>query len=119
MLTDALSAPYLCVDATGVLVLAKERCHNGHFWVLVAPDRHVLFQYSRRHDSAAVDQLLPNYHGHLVADAHVVYDHLYKKGDVIEVGCWSHVRRYWWKALESDPERATHALSQIGTLFAM
>jgi len=31
MFIDALGSPYLCVDATGVLVLAKERCHNGHF----------------------------------------------------------------------------------------
>ena len=119
MFLDALTVVYLCIDATGVLVLAKERCRNGHFWVLVAPERHVLFRYSRRHDSAAVDELLPNYHGHLVADAHVVYDHLYKTGDVIEVGCWSHVRRYWWKALESDPERAKHVLSQIGALFGI
>jgi hypothetical protein len=30
----------------------------GHFWVLVAPARHVLFGYSPRHDSAGVDHLL-------------------------------------------------------------
>jgi len=29
MFVDALGSPYLCVDPTGVLVLAKERCHNG------------------------------------------------------------------------------------------
>jgi transposase len=117
MFTDALTAPYLCVDATGVLVLAKERCHNGHFWVLVAPEKHVLFQYSRSHDSAAVDELLPGYHGHLVADAHIVYDHLYKTGNVVEVGCWAHARRYWWKSLGSDPERANIALAHIASLF--
>jgi transposase len=117
MFNDALGSPYLCVDATGVLVLAKERCHNGHFWVLVAPDRHVLFRYSESHDGAAVDKLLPGYHGHLVADAHIVYDHLYKTGNVVEVGCWAHARRYWWKALGSDPERANIALVYIGSLF--
>jgi hypothetical protein len=117
MFIDALGSPYLCVDATGVLVLAKERCHNGHFWVLVAPDRHVLFRYSESHDGAAVDKLLPGYHGHLVADAHIVYDHLYKTGNVVEVGCWAHARRYWWKALGSDPERANIALVYIGSLF--
>jgi transposase len=117
MFNDALGSPYLCVDATGVLVLAKERCHNGHFWVLVAPDRHVLFRYSESHDGAAVDKLLPGYHGHLVADAHIVYDHLYKTGNVVEVGCWAHARRYWWKALASDPERANIALVHIGSLF--
>ena len=117
MLADALTLPYLCTDATGVLVQAREKCRNGHFFVLVAPERHVLYQYSPRHDSAAVDRLLAGYKGYLVADAHAVYDHLYKTGDVIEVSCWSHARRYYWKALESDPERARQALALIGELF--
>ncbi len=117
MFADALGEPYLCVDATGVLVLAKEQCRNGHFWVLVAPEKHVLYGYSKRHDSAAVDELLGGYKGYLVADAHTVYDHLYREGEVIEVGCWAHARRYFFKALASDPERAKVALSHIGALF--
>lgn len=119
MRTDALLQPYLCVDATGVLVLAKERCRVGHFWVTVAPDKHVLFNYSKRHDGAAVDALLPGYAGYLVADAHAVYDHLYRGGTVVEVACWAHTRRYFFKALESDPERAKTALAWIGALFAL
>jgi transposase len=119
MRADAFAQPYLCVDATGVLVLAKERCRTGHFWVTVAPDKHVLFAYSKRHDSAAVDELLAGYSGYLVADAHAVYDHLYRNGAVIEVGCWAHARRYFFKALESDPERAKTALAWIGALFAL
>ncbi len=106
MRDDALKQPYLCIDATGVLVQHKERCRLGHFWVLVAPDRHVLFEYTREHTSAAVDDVLSDYQGCLVADAHAVYDHLYRRGDVVEVNCWAHVRRYFFKALESDPERA-------------
>jgi len=117
MFVDAKTSPYLCVDATGVLVQAKERCQNGHFWVMVAPDKHVLFRFSHRHDGKAVDALLGNYCGYLVADAHAVYDHLYATGDVVEVACWAHCRRYWFKALESDPERAKTALGLIGALF--
>jgi transposase len=117
MFADAMASPYLCVDATGVLVLAKERCRNGHFWVMVAPERHVLYRFSQHHDSAAVDNLLRGYEGYLVADAHTVYDHLYKDGAVTEVACWAHQRRYFFKALESDPERAKYALSRIGALF--
>ena len=119
MRADAFTQPYLCVDATGVLVLAKERCRAGHFWVTVAPEKHVLFAYSKRHDSAAVDTLLAGYSGYLVADAHAVYDHLYRGGAVIEVGCWAHARRYFFKALESDPERAKTALAWIAALFAL
>jgi transposase len=117
MFEDAYREPYLCVDATGVLVLAKEKCRNGHFWVLVAPEKHVLYGYSRTHDSLAVDKLLKGYTGYLVADAHSVYEHLYRDGDVIEVACWAHSRRYFFKALDSDPDRAKVALSHIAALF--
>ncbi len=50
-------------------------------------------------------------------DAHSVYEHLYRTGDVIEVACWAHCRRYFFKALDSDRERAKVALSHIGALF--
>lgn len=117
MKTDAFRSPYLCTDATGVLVQAPERCKNGHFWVLVAPDKHVLFEFSKSHDSDATGKLLDGYTGYLVADAHVVYDHLYRSGHVVEVGCWAHCRRYFFKALASDPDRAKAALAYMAALF--
>jgi transposase len=117
MWADARGAPYLCTDATGVLVQAREKCRRGHFWVVIAPERHVLFRYTTKHDGAAVDGLLEGYEGYLVADAHAVFDHLYKRGTLIEVACWAHARRYWWKAIETDPDRARKALAYIGGLF--
>jgi transposase len=117
MWKDALLAPYLCVDATGVLVQAAEKCRNAHFWVLAAPERHVLFGFSAKHNNAAVDALLAGYEGILVADAHAVYDHLFKDGKIREAGCWAHVRRYYFKALGSDPLRARWAIGLIGKLF--
>jgi transposase len=90
MLRDARTAPYLCTDATGVLVQAPERCKRGHFWVLVVPGRHVIFAFSDSHNSAAVDKLLGGYEGLLVADAHAVYDHLYGDAGATEVACWGH-----------------------------
>jgi transposase len=117
MRADAFEQPYLCTDATGVLVQAKEKCRTGHFFVVVAPGLHVLFEYTRHHDSNAVDTVLAGYEGYLVADAHVVYDHLYGQGVVIEVNCWAHCRRYFFKALGSDPERAKRALGLIAALF--
>jgi transposase len=119
MWSDARGAPYLCTDATGVLVQAREKCRRGHFWVVIAPERHVLFRYTAKHDGPAVDGLLKGYEGYLVADAHAVFDHLYKRGTLIEVACWAHARRYWWKALETDPERARQALAYIGGLFGV
>jgi transposase len=117
MWKDALTAPYLCTDATGVLVQAKEKCRRGHFWVVIAPERHVLFRFTAKHDAAAVDAMLAGYEGYLVADAHAVFDHLYRRGTLTEVACWAHLRRYWFKALTTDPERARQALAFIGGLF--
>ncbi|HUR85154.1 MAG TPA: IS66 family transposase, partial [Solirubrobacteraceae bacterium] len=117
MRADAFKAPYLCVDATGVLVQAKEQCQKANFWVVVAPERHVLYGFSHKHDSEAVDRLLKGYKGYLVADAHAVYDHLYSDGDIVESGCWAHCRRYFFKALGSEPELAKHALGLIKALF--
>jgi transposase len=119
MRTDSFEQPYLCTDATGVLVQAKEQCRRGHFFVVIAPGKHVLFEYTREHDSAAIDNILAGYEGYLVADAHAVYDHLYEPagGPLVEVNCWAHARRYFFKAMGSDPDRAKVALKMIGALF--
>lgn len=117
MREDAFEQPYLCTDATGVLVQHAEKCRTGHFWVLVAPERHVLFEYTPEHSGDAIDDVLAGYRGYLVADAHVVYDHLYRTGELVEVNCWAHARRYFFKALGSDPDRAKIALGLIGALF--
>ena len=117
MRLDAFAQPYLCTDATGVLVQAKDKCRVGHFWVLVVPNRHVLFEFTKKHNREAVDEVLAGYEGYLVADAHAVYDHLYRDGPVTEVNCWAHARRYFFKALSSDPERARAALGFINALF--
>lgn len=117
MWKDALGSPVLCTDATGVLVQDREQCRRGHFWVMIAPGQHVLFRYSPKHDGKAVDRLLAGYKGYLVADAHAVYDHVFQDGSIVEVSCWAHARRYFYKALASDPDRAKLALALIGELF--
>lgn len=117
MWQDALTRPVLHTDATGVLVQDRQRCQKAHFFVVLAPERHVLFRFTRKHDGAAVDRMLADYRGYLVADAHSVFDHLYGEGRVVEVACWAHCRRYFFKSLGSEPERAREALAMIGRLF--
>jgi transposase len=119
MHADALKQPYVCVDATGVLVQDRERCRNGHFWVLVAPPKHTLFQFSDKHDGAAVDRLLPDYRGIVVADAHLVYDHIYGPEKATEAGCWSHMRKYFLDALRVDPILVREPFQLIQTLFVI
>ena len=119
MWEDGLSAsPYLCTDATGVLVQAKGAMSAGTLLGgggARAPRPLPLLEKAQqpgRRPNCSRD-----YEGYLVADAHAVYDHLYADGKVVEVGCWSHCRRYFFKALSSDPERSREALAYIRGLF--
>ena len=119
MVEDAIeNAPFIATDATGVLVQANDKCKNGHFWVLVAGDDHVIFRYSKRHTSDEPKKFLGRFRGTVVADASNVFDQLFGLPDgPNEAGCWSHARRYFYKALGSDRDRALVAVGIINKLF--
>jgi transposase len=124
MWQDALAQEVLYTDATGVLVQAPKECRKAHFFVVVAPQRHVLFRFTSKHNSEAVDGILKDYAGYRVADAHTIYDHLYRSDDpakhpAVECGCWAHCRRYFFKSLPTDPKRATGGLDLIKRLFEL
>ncbi|MDC3960740.1 IS66 family transposase [Polyangium jinanense] len=119
MLVDAKTAHCIAMDATGVLVQAKEKCRRGYFWVLVADQDHVLFRFTPRHTQDGPREFLRGYKGYVLADAHNVYELLYRTEDVTEVGCWAHCRRGFFKSLSSDKERALAALGFIGKLYAI
>ncbi len=107
----------LATDATGAPVRAYRACDNWHVFVFIADRDHVVFRYTREHTSDTVAKLVGDFHGYLLSDAASVYDVLHRGGEIIEVACWFHARRYFWRALESDRERALEALAIISELF--
>jgi transposase len=66
---EAMRAPWIGIDATGVLVRDAERYQRHHFWVMVAGGEHVLFRYSKRHNGATAHDLLKGHTGFVLADA--------------------------------------------------
>jgi len=119
MIADAREhAHYIATDATGVLVQANDKCRNGHFWVLVAEREHVIFRYSKRHSSDEPKLFLKGFRGTVVADASNVYDALFGLEDgPTESGCFSHARRYFYKAISSDRQRALIGVGFANKLF--
>jgi transposase len=104
-------------DATGAPVRAKGACVNWHLFVMIADRDHIVFRPSREHTSEAMEKMFEGFHGRLLADAAPIYDVLHRDHGLIEVGCWSHARRYFWRALDADRERAMEALAIIAQLF--
>ncbi|MGK3958945.1 IS66 family transposase [Sorangium sp. So ce118] len=119
MANDALSAHCIAIDATGVLVQAKDKCRRGHFWVLVADRDHVLFRFTPHHNQDGPKAFLRGYKGYVQADASNVYEKLFRTEQVTEVGCWAHGRRKFFEAMTSDPQRASAAIGFIQKLYAI
>jgi transposase len=123
----------LSTDATGVCIqpepLAgrqRQACRKGHFFVVLADHDHVFFEFQAKHTSAAVCEMFRGFSGYIQADAHAIYDAIFR-GEARasdddepprEVGCWAHCRRKAWEAavVARDPA-AREALLRMRKLF--
>jgi len=112
------NAPWVCADATGVLVRAEKKCRRGHFWVVVAARDHVLYRYTPKHNGEVAAELLRGFKGHAHVDACSVYHELFRREpDLVEVGCWAHARRKFFDALPTNRELALIGIGFIGLLY--
>jgi transposase len=128
----------LATDATGVAIqptpLAdgkRQPCQKGHFFVVLADQDYVFFEYQAKHTSKAVCEMFRGFSGYLQADANAVYDALFR-GKVSptlweepvdpppkEVGCWAHCRRNFWDAAVCKHAEGVTGLRAIDALFAV
>lgn len=123
----------LSTDATGVAIrpepLAdgrRQACRRGHFFVVLADKKHIFFEYQPKHTSAAVCEMFRGFSGYIQADAHAIYDALFR-GDAVddgsvpptEVACWSHARRRFWEAAVSGFAVAREGLLRVRKLYEL
>lgn len=125
----------LSTDATGVSIQPtrlddgkRQPCRKGHFFVVLADRDHVFFEYQPKHTSAAVSEMLKGFTGYIQADAHAIYDALFRgppsadadsgTGPPKEVGCWSHARRKFWEAAVCKYSLGVEGLARINAIFA-
>lgn len=116
-----LQSQVIHTDDTLVKMLAPLQTQSCRFWAYVGDGAHPYsiydFTTDRSRDGPA--KFLKGFSGYLQADAYGGYDGIYAGGQVIEVACMAHCRRYWWEARTSDPRRAHAALSYIGRLYEL
>jgi transposase len=136
MATEARATAFcLSTDATGVAIQParlhdgkRQPCAKGHFFVVLADKDHVFFEYQPKHTSEAVCAMFRGFKGYIQADAHCIYDALFR-GDARtsdtdkppdEVACWSHARRKFWEAaIATKDPAAREALLRIRMLFKL
>ena len=133
MWSDAISnAQVISTDATGALIqpakiVGNDRaqaCKKGHFFTAVVDCDAILFKYVEHHTSEAVKQLFGNFHGFLQADASNVYDILDRgpptdnDEGVSLVGCFAHLRRYFFEAAICRYSVGLQGLMRIRAIYA-
>lgn len=110
-------------DDTSVKVLDVKLpfARTGRIWPYYGDKEHpvILYDYTATRERAGPEKFLEGYRGYLQADAYGGYDAFFKDParGLTEVGCWSHARRYYHKALESDQPRMGPALLLIAQLY--
>jgi len=110
-------------DDTGVKVLDEKLpfARTGRIWPYYGDQDHpvILYDYTKTRARAGPEEFLKRYRGRLQVDAYGGYDAFFKDParGLIEVACWSHARRYYFKALESDQAHMGPALLLIAHLY--
>jgi transposase len=101
--------------------LATHGTRLARFWAYVGDASHpyTVYDFTETRKRDGPEQFLAGYRGYLQADAYGGYDGVYLDSDgaIIEVACWAHCRRYWWKARDNDSPRAHYVLAVIGRLY--
>jgi transposase len=121
MLADILLSRVVQTDETRLPVQEKgnTKTKSGRLWAFVGDRDHphtaYLYTATKARDGPA--EILKNYKGFLQADAANVFDGIYRPGNIAEVGCWAHGRRYFHDARSSDAARAAEALARIGFFY--
>jgi hypothetical protein len=129
----------LSTDATGVAIQPtplddgkRQPCRKGHFFVTLADKDHVFLDFQPKHTSLTVWNMFKGFSGYVQADAHIIYDALFKgvapegaedepgeRGPPpLEVGCFSHVRRKYWEAAVCRHPLGVEGVHLIDAIFA-
>jgi hypothetical protein len=90
---------------------------RSFLWAYVGERREVVYDFTLTRERDGPLRFLGDWKGYLQVDGYSGYDELFGRGDVIEVGCWAHVRRKYFDALAGDTARASMMLALIQRLY--
>jgi transposase len=121
MFAEVLKSKVVQTDETRVPVLdpGRKQTKSGRLWAYVG-DRdhpHTVYDYTPTKARDGPAAILKGYRGFLQADAANVFDGFYLPGEIVEVGCWAHARRYFYDARDTDAARSAEALTRIRAFY--
>src|SRR5690606_627731 len=104
----------------------RQSCRKGHIFVVLAYKKHFFLGFQPKHTGAAVCDMFRGFSGFIQADAHAIYDALFRGKAVdnpaeapLEVACWAHARRRFWEAAVSGYSVGKEGLLRIRKLYQL
>ena len=126
-ITDAqrahvLASEVLAMDETSLKAgrEAKGKMRTGWLWPVYGDADEVVFHYAPSRAHRHVHDFLGHFRGTLLSDGYEAYAAYaaQRPDEVTHALCWSHTRRGFERANDSEPEAVAEALAMIGAMYA-
>lgn len=120
--TGVMAGGYVQVDETPIDYLepGNGKTKQGYLWTGSRPKDDVFFHWETSRATACLDNVIPStFTGTLQCDGYAAYRAFASGRDpvITLAGCWAHVRRKFYDAVESSPRLAGWLLNQIQLLY--
>ena len=118
---QVLTSRVLAMDETSIKAgrEGKGKMRTGWLWPVYGDHDEVVFHYAPTRAHRHVHTFLGEFCGTLLSDGYEAYAAYaaQRPGKVTHAQCWSHTRRGFERANDSEPEAATEALALIGAMY--
>jgi transposase len=112
-----LGAELVGADETHWRLMGKEGSKRWWAWAACGDDA-VFYKILDSRSQEAASEVLPNYHGVVMADGYGAYEALARAGPGFALAhCWAHVRRKFLEIEDHYPEACGQILARIGKLY--
>ena len=115
-----LQGRVLAMDETPIKAGREKqgKMRQAYFWPIYGDADEMVFHYAPSRAHSHVERFLGDFQGTLLSDGYEAYAaYARQKEGVTLAQCWSHCRRGFEKAQESEPKATEEALALIGALY--
>lgn len=116
---EILAQDILFTDDTPVTIAqdSKGKSRQGRVWSYCDREGRIVYDFTESRKRDGPLEMLKDFRGFVHADAFPGYDRLYLPGEVREVGCFAHLRRYVLEAEAEEPALVKEGLAILRSLY--
>jgi transposase len=119
---EVLAPGYVQIDETPIRYLAPGhgKTKLGYLWTCHRPGGDVVYSWHLSRAASCLEKIIPvDFHGIIQCDGYQGYDAFARKRpkEIELVGCWAHLRRYFFDAKEQAPKQAGLILHLLQSLY--